>query len=130
MKRKQFHERRQIIISVEKDRWNEFVELCDKERKSQSLKIDEILINELQKNPLGEEVGPRASPLANIEKYKKTNKRSSHKELDPAQCDLRSWLPRDMAYKMAKTVNLDSNQWKHLGETFIQIAMKKRTGYL
>lgn len=52
-KRKSFRNRTQANLQVERDRWLEFIELCDKERKSVSLKIDEMLAEELQKNALG-----------------------------------------------------------------------------
>ena len=53
MKRKTYRDRGQLYISAEKDILKEFQELCDKERKSVSLKLNEMMTEELQKNPLG-----------------------------------------------------------------------------
>lgn len=131
MKRKQFRDRIQVLISVERDRWSEFVDQCDKERKSSSLKIDEMLVGELQKNPLGEEIGPRLSPLANIERHQRTNKRFQLKAAnDKDQSHISEWLPRTQAIKMAKTAGLSHSQWDHLGVTCHIIARKIKTGYL
>ena len=53
MKRKTYRDRSQLFISAEKDILKEFQELCDKEKKSVSLKLNEMMTEELQKNPLG-----------------------------------------------------------------------------
>jgi hypothetical protein len=53
MKRKDYHNRLPILISVEKDRWRDFQELCDRERKSYSFKLNELMEDELEKNAIG-----------------------------------------------------------------------------
>lgn len=55
MKRKSFRDRGQALLSVERDRWKDFIDLCDKERKSVAYKFDEMIAAELQKNALGDQ---------------------------------------------------------------------------
>jgi hypothetical protein len=54
MKRKEYRERQSVLISFERDRYKDFIDLCDRERKSVSLKINEMLEEELEKNATGE----------------------------------------------------------------------------
>lgn len=105
-----------MTLSVEKDRWKDFEELCYKERKSVSLKIAEMLEEELEKKALGESNPIRISYGTEKEK--------------PSQSDIRIWLSRDDAVRMAAAVPMDSKQWRHLGETCQIIARKIDTGYL
>lgn len=86
MKRKQYRTRAQVYLSVEKDRWNDFVDLCDKERKSTSLKIDEMLTEELQKNEEGVRLEP--DPI-HIKRYSSRTNKSSQKP----EINLDQWLP-------------------------------------
>ena len=55
MKRKNYRERKQILFSIEKEDFDAFHLLCERERKSLSLKLAEIIEEELQKNELGRE---------------------------------------------------------------------------
>lgn len=66
MKRKEYRNRLEVLLSVERDRWPDFVDLCDREHKSTSLKFSEMMEDELQKNALG--VGRQPNPL-NIHTY-------------------------------------------------------------
>ena len=84
MKRKSFRDRSQVLLSVEKDRWKDFTELCDKERKSTSFKFDEMLSEELQKNALGLENPIGIAYISN-----------SHETQKRLQCDIRTFLGTD-----------------------------------
>jgi hypothetical protein len=53
MKRAEFRDRTQVLISTERDRFKEFQQLCDKESKSVSLKLKEMIEQELEKNVMG-----------------------------------------------------------------------------
>lgn len=78
MRRKEYRNRQPVTLSVEKDRWKDFEELCDKERKSVSLKIAEMLEEELEKKALGGQ-----NPI-NISYGKQQEK--------PFQSDLTAWF--------------------------------------
>lgn len=58
MKRQEYRQRKGIFFNVEQNAWEAFQELCDKERKTISLKLNEMLKEELQKNEIG-----RSNPL-------------------------------------------------------------------
>ena len=53
MKRKEYRVRQTVTFSAERDRYQDFEELCDKEHKSISFKLSEMIDGELQKNALG-----------------------------------------------------------------------------
>ena len=80
MNRAEFRDRKQILISVERDMYKEFQLLCDRERKSTSLKFKEMIGEELEKNALGP-----ANP-ANIQysiyQYTESNQPTVHIPLD------------------------------------------------
>lgn len=50
MRRKEYRSREQVLFSAERDLISEFRELCDKENKSLSLKLNEMIQEELEKN--------------------------------------------------------------------------------
>lgn len=80
MRRKEYRDRQPVTISLEKDRYKDFTDLCDRERKSISLKFSEMLEEELQKNVIGECNPIRISYGEEQEK--------------PFQTDLTPWLER------------------------------------
>lgn len=71
-----------VSFSAEKDRYHEFEDLCDAERKSISLKLGEMIDEELQKNALG--VAREPNPL-NIHTYVSDSNK-------PLQLTLEMWL--------------------------------------
>ncbi len=50
MQRNEYRSREQVLFSAERDLMSEFRELCDKENKSLSLKLNEMMQEELEKN--------------------------------------------------------------------------------
>jgi seryl-tRNA synthetase len=77
MKRKEYRERQSVLISFERDRYKDFIDLCDRERKSVSLKINEMLEEELEKNVIGE-----ANPIRIRYEEKQQQNKFSQSTLD------------------------------------------------
>lgn len=117
MRRKEYRDRQAVTISVEKDIFTDFIDLCDRERKSISLKFSEMMEEELQKNVMGE-----INPLR--------IRYGDEQENKPIQGDIRDWLPRSEAIAKARNIPLDARQWDFIAETCRIIARKQRTGYL
>ena len=53
MKRKQFKDRKGVFINVEEPTWEAFQEICDTDRESTSLKINEILAKYVKEHGSG-----------------------------------------------------------------------------
>lgn len=107
-----------LNINIEKDMLNEFRDLCWEERKSLSDKINELIVETVEKKVVGSQ-----NPL-NISYGIQEEKPSV------SQCDIRHWLPRHDAIAMARRMNLSANDYEHLSQTFEIIARKVKTGYL
>ena len=90
MKRASFHQKTGVYINVEASRWQEFIDKCDRERKTVSLKLNELIVEDLQKNSLGVRAGPEPDPLM-LSRYKSSNKRFQSRRLDPLQQTLDPW---------------------------------------
>ena len=105
-----------VLFNMERDMHKEFQELCWSERKTVSEKLNELIMEVIEKKALGDQ-----TPI-NISYGKEQDK--------PSQSDIRQWLPREDAIRMAAAVSMDSKQWRHLGETCQIIARKIDTGYL
>ena len=88
MRRKDYRDRQPVTISLEKERYRDFTDLCDKERKSISFKFSEMVEEELQKNAVGE-----VNPIR-IRYVEEQNK--------PIQTDLMPWLERVDAIESQK----------------------------
>lgn len=117
MKRKEYRQRQPVTLSVEKDRWKDFEDLCDKERKSISLKVAEMLEEELQKNALG--VAREPNPL-NIHTY-------VHPQEKPLQTGLDRWIKRTDAIQEIQRVD-NPEMYEHIGINMIVASRFQRSG--
>lgn len=119
MKRQDYRTRVAKTLNFEEHIFSDFEELCKEENVYPSHKLQELIIGELEKKVVGQK-----NPL-NVS-YGKVKEK-----LSQSQSDIRQWLPRDVAIKMAAaTMPMDAAQWRHLGETCQIIARKIDTGYL
>lgn len=114
MRRKEYRERWPVTLSVEKDRWRDFEDLCDKERKSLSLKISEMLEKELQKNAFGEE-----TPI-------KIRYGKGKNNPFPFQMRLDAWTTRVAAVENIK--DMDAQLIENIGLNMIYASRFKKTG--
>jgi hypothetical protein len=117
LKRQDYRTRVAKTLNFEEHIFSEFEELCKEENVYPSHKLQQLMIGELEKKVVGHQ-----NPL-NVS-YRQEKEKLSQSE------DIRQWLPRDVAIKMAADVPMDAQQWRHLGETCQIIARKIDTGYL
>lgn len=108
-----------LNINIERDMFNDFKDLCWDERKSISDKINELILETVEKKAFGDQTPIKIS-------YNRPQQKAS----PMSQSDIRLWLPRNEALLMAKRYPLDAIQWQHLSQTFSIIARKVQTGYL
>jgi hypothetical protein len=118
MKRHEYRDRIIKTLNFEQQIYKEFEQLCQEENVYPSQKLQELMLETLQKKVVGQ------NPLNVL--YGIEAKKPSSVE----QSDIRLWLPRNDAIKMAKHVRMDERQWLHLSETCRIIARKVQTGYL
>lgn len=114
MKRKEYRSRLEVLLSVERDRWPDFVDLCDREHKSVSLKFSEMLEEELQKNVIGE-----SNPLKimyGIEENKLF------------QSDIRQFMRRNDILKTSK--DLKADECELIANNLLRASRWKRTGII
>jgi hypothetical protein len=125
MKRKAYRDRGQLFISAEKDILKEFQELCDKERKSVSLKLNEMMMDELQKNPLGVAGNNPINVDFNNRSIKSSNVESLDYFIERNAITSRHW------HKFYDGVNDIHRLERHEALTLtIQKAVKQRHSYL
>lgn len=125
MKRKTYRDRSQLFISAEKDILKEFQELCDKERKSVSLKLNEMMLEEVQKNPLGPVAGNPINIEFNNQSIKSSNVESLDYFIERNAITSRHW------HKFYDRVNDIQRLERHEALTLtIQKAVKQRHSYL
>jgi hypothetical protein len=117
MKRKEYHQRLLISASVEQDRWKDFQELCDKECKSYSMKINELIGEELQKNALGSE----ENPIGVIYLLNKQEQKGF-------QSDIRLFMRRNDIIKIAK--DLTSQECDIIANNLLRVSRFKREGVI
>ncbi len=131
---KTFRAIKPVHFNAEFDRFKEFEEICSQERKTVTQKFNEFIIQTIERNSIAENDMPKEniSCLGYTPKpvQQKINGIQQQEQQQLQQSDLRMWLPRTQAFKMARKVPMDAQQWIHLGETCRIIAEKIRTGYL
>lgn len=113
------HDRVPMLISFERDRLREFEEQCSNAKISVSEGVRQLVEQELEKKELGESQG--ANPC-NLRYTVNTEK--------PLQSDLRQWIDRKEAIRMARTMNLSPQQWHSIKDNVVIIDRKVTTGYL
>src|SRR5690242_4343037 len=62
---KLYHDRTSTSLSLEKQMLADFLDLCHKERKTLTEKLNEMVQEELEKNAIGNETNPIAIPYKN-----------------------------------------------------------------
>lgn len=112
----EYRTRTTITVNAELDILKDIKELCEKERKSLSEKINELMIGELEKKALGD--------------YTPINVSYNKAEEKPLQSDIRQWLDKKQAIIMARKSNLSLQEWHHLKDIICIIDRKVTTGYL
>lgn len=125
MKRAEFHDRNQMLISVERDLAEEFKTLCDKERKSISLKFKELMEEEIQKNEIG-----HVNPIS-IEYISPHAKKSDNNTLDTYI--QKGFITRNHFIEQFREKDIDTlDKYRALGTTIsisaMAVSQYKRTG--
>lgn len=110
----EYRTRTTITINAELDILKEIKDLCEKERKSLSEKINELFIGELEKKVVGQ------NPL-NIS-YDIQREKPSLGTLD-------AWISRTEAIRLIKKID-DADTCEHIGKNLIVAARFKRTGII
>lgn len=114
VKRQSFHNKKGIYLFVEQSYWNDFIDVCDSERKTVSRKFNEMVAEEIQKKAVGEDTPIRI-------KYGKGKNNPF-----PFQMRLDAWTTRHAAVQNIK--DMDAQMIENIGLNMIYASRFKKTG--